>query len=162
MWLTQKMKITIQNRQTKYPIHPDNLQKIADFLGTRLQALAPSMVWQDISILLLDDAGIIEPNRQYFQKDRPTDVITFRYDPIPGEEGYDGDLLVNCERAVKVGPEHNGIQHELALYMAHGFDHLSGAEDYTEADRADMRETELSWLAEADKRQLITNLIECA
>jgi rRNA maturation RNase YbeY len=127
-----------------------------------LQKLAPALVWQDISILLLDDEGITEPNRSYFQKDRPTDVITFRYDPVPGEEGYDGDLLINCERAVQVGPEHNGIQHELALYIAHGFDHLSGAEDYADEERAAMRETELGWLSEADKLQLLSNLIEVA
>ncbi|MFC1467895.1 rRNA maturation RNase YbeY [Verrucomicrobiota bacterium] len=155
------MKISIQNRQTKYPVQADNLQLLADFLGSRLQELEPSLPWQEISILLLDDELITETNRQYFQKDRPTDVITFRYDPIPGEEGYDGDVLVNCERAIQVGPEHDGIQHELGLYIAHGFDHLSGAEDYTDEKRAAMRKTELAWLSEANKLDLLNQLIEC-
>lgn len=155
------MKITIQNRQTDFKINESNLFTLAEFLGSRLEELVPEMDWKEISVLLLDDAKITETNRQYLHKDRPTDVITFRYDPIPGENGYDGDLLVNCARAVKVGPEHSGIQRELALYIAHGFDHLSGAEDYTDEDRADMRETELAWLMEANKLGLLTELIEC-
>jgi ssRNA-specific RNase YbeY (16S rRNA maturation enzyme) len=36
---------------------------------------------------------------------------------------------------------------ELALYIAHGFDHLSGADDDTPARRAAMRRTEMRWLA---------------
>lgn len=155
------MKITIQNRQNKFNIREEQIQQLADFLGECLQELEPSLAWQDISVLLLDDALITETNRQYFQKDRPTDVITFRYDPVPGDEGYDGDLLVNCERAVQVGPEHDGIQHELALYIAHGFDHLSGAEDYADEDRTSMRKTELAWLKKAEGKNLLNNLIEC-
>lgn len=156
------MKINIQNRQNKFSIDKKNLQKLANYIGKQLQSLDPERIWNDISILLLDDELITETNRQYFDKDRPTDVITFRYDPVPGEDGYDGDLLVNCERAVTIGPDHGGIQHELALYLSHGFDHLSGAEDYADEDRAAMRKTELRWLVEAEKLGLLTRLIETA
>ncbi len=155
------MEITILNQQNKFSVNEENLQNLSDFLGSCLQELQPELSWQDISIVLLDDEGITGPNNEYFQKDRPTDVITFHYDPVPGEDDFDGDLLVNCERAINVGDEHNGVQHELALYIAHGFDHLSGAEDYTDEARAAMRATELGWLEKADKLGLIKNLIEC-
>jgi rRNA maturation RNase YbeY len=153
------MTITIQNNQTKHPVEIEHIQQLAEFLGQQLEGLQPDLMWNDITILLLDDDGITEPNRTYFGKDRATDVITFRYDPVPGEEGYDGDLLVNCQRAITEGPNHDGIQHELALYIAHGFDHLSGAEDYTDEARAAMRQTELGWLAKAEKLGLLNHLI---
>ncbi len=106
--------------------------------------------------MLTDDAGITQYNREFFGKDRPTDVISFRCEPVPGEEGATGDLIVNAERAVQEGLNHNGINAELALYIAHGFDHLSGAEDHTPARRSAMRRTELGCLA--DLQPEINNL----
>jgi len=91
-----------------------------------------------------------QTNREYFGKNRPTDVISFRYDPVPGERNaWSGDLIINVDRAVQVGPQHKGIDYELALYIAHGFDHLSGADDDTDANRKKMRTTETAWLREA-------------
>lgn len=113
-------------------------------------------------MVLTDNEGITQPNREYFGKNRPTDVISFRYDPIPGEdEGFSGDLIVNIERAVQVGPENKGIDYELALYIAHGFDHLSGAEDDTPAKKKAMLATETAWLEEAGP-EMIDGLLQQA
>ena len=99
--------------------------------------------------MLTDDAGITSTNREFLGKDRPTDVISFRYNPVPGEEpAATGDLIVNVECAVREGAVRNGADAELALYIAHGFDHLSGADDNTPARRAAMRRTEMRWLEE--------------
>lgn len=107
---------------------------------------------------MVDDDGITRTNREYFGKNRPTDVISFRYEPIPGEEDtWSGDLVINVDRAVQIGPEHDGIDYELALYLAHGFDHLSGAEDDTDYKRKKMRATETAWLKQAGP--LATGLI---
>lgn len=111
-------------------------------------------------MVLTDDSGIIPTNREFFGKDRPTDVISFRYDPVPGEEdGATGDLIVNVECALREGPAHDGADAELALYIAHGFDHLSGAEDNTPQKRAAMRRTETRWLAalQSETKSLILN-----
>ena len=106
-------------------------------------------------MVLTDDGGITSTNREYFGKNRPTDVISFRYDPVPGENrAWSGDLIVNLDRAAQVGPEHRGIDYELALYIAHGFDHLTGAEDDTDTKRNKMRVTETAWLAEAGKAMI--------
>ncbi len=106
--------------------------------------------WSEVCIVLVDDALITQTNREYFAKDRPTDVISFRYDPVPGEDdAWSGDLIINVDRAVQVGPDHQGPDYELALYIAHGFDHLTGAEDDTDSRRKKMRATETRWLREA-------------
>lgn len=102
-------------------------------------------------MVLTDDAGIIPANLEYFGKERPTDVISFRYDPVPGEdEEFSGDLIINVDRAIEIGPEQNGADYELALYIAHGFDHLSGAEDDTPEKKQIMLNTETAWLKEID------------
>ena len=144
------MKISIQNQQKNHPIQIQNLYKLAEFLGDKLETATAQNRWSEVCIVLVDDDGITQMNREYFGKERPTDVISFRYDPIPGEEeAWSGDLIINVDRAVQVGPEHNGPDDELALYVAHGFDHLSGAEDDTDEKRNRMHATETAWLYEA-------------
>ena len=113
-----------------------------------------------MSVILVDDEGITQTNREYFGKDRPTDVISFRYDPIPGEtDALTGDLLINVDRAVQEGGERGDMDYELALYIAHGFDHLTGAEDNTPKKQKKMRTTETAWLRQAKKQNLLEGLL---
>ena len=117
-------------------------------------------MWDEVSIVLVDDEGITQTNREYFGKDRPTDVISFRYDPVPGEvDAWSGDLIVNVDRAMQEGTERGDINYELALYIAHGFDHLTGAEDDTPEKRKKMHATETAWLRKAAKAGLLSDLI---
>ncbi len=150
------MKTALINRQ-KRRINLPAIRRLTAKLAAALEAVGPEIVWQEVALLLTDDVGITQYNREFFGKDSPTDVISFRGDPIPGEEGDTGDLIVNVECAVREGLQHDGINAELALYIAHGFNHLSGADDDTPARRAAMRRTELHWLAELQPE--IKNLI---
>lgn len=147
------------NRQKNHPIRQKNLQKLIDWLGEKLEECTVPDPWSEVSILLVDDAGITQTNREYFSKNRPTDVISFRYDPIPGEEeAWSGDLLVNVDRAMQEGTARGDIDRELALYIAHGFNHLSGADDDTPEKRKKMRATEAAWLHQADNERLTAGL----
>jgi probable rRNA maturation factor len=149
------MKTALINRQ-KRPLRLPALRQLTAKLAAQLEAADPDTRWEEVTVLLTDDEGITQYNREFFGKDRPTDVISFRCEAIPGEEGATGDLIVNVERAVQEGPAHDGVNAELALYIAHGFNHLSGADDDTPARRAAMRRTELSRLAglQAEIQQL--------
>ena len=80
-----------------------------------------------------------------------TDVITQAYDAIPPEKpGLFGELFVNVDRARLAAPKRAGwsVAKELLLYVAHGMDHLSGADDHSSKDYARMRRRELRWLRE--------------
>ena len=148
------------NRQNNHPIQLKKLQKLTDWLGERLAVKTAPEPWGEISVILVDDDGIVQTNREYFGKNRPTDVISFRYDPVPGEDAVlSGDLLVNADRAVLEGTARGNIDRELALYIAHGFNHLSGADDDTPEKRKRMRATETAWLRQADKEGLLSGLV---
>jgi probable rRNA maturation factor len=149
------MKTSILNQQKNHLIQIQALKRLTDWLGSKLESATAPDRWSEVTVVLVDDAGITRTNLEYFGKNRPTDVISFRYDPVPGETAaWSGDLMINIDRAVQVGPEHKGIDYELALYIAHGFDHLSGAEDDTELKRNKMRATETAWLEEAGKEMI--------
>jgi probable rRNA maturation factor len=137
------MKTPVRNLQRKHRLNLPAIRRLTAELASFLEAADPDTVWQEVTLLLLDDAGITRYNREFLGKDRPTDVISFRSEPVPGEEGATGDLIVNVECAVREGSRHSGMDIELALYIAHGFNHLSGADDNTPARRAAMRRTEM-------------------
>jgi len=140
------LKIHIKNSQKKYVLNLPALRKLAARLAEELEKADPQTRWDEVVILVTDDAGMIRYHQEFFGKGDTTDVISFRSDPIPGEEGASGDLIVNVECAVREGPSHDGADLEFAFYMAHGFDHLSGSEDHTPAKRAAMHQTEKGWL----------------
>ena len=103
-----------------------------------------------VTIVLQDDAFSAEVHRAINGAEGATDVVTQPYDPLPGEpDGVYGELYVNCDRALEVAPSRKGwsAAKELLLYVAHGMDHLSGAEDHTPVDYSRMRRRELGWLA---------------
>ena len=65
----------------------------------------------------------------------------------------------NVEQAHReAGRRRQDPAYELAFYLAHGCDHLSGFDDRTTAQRARMHRRERRWLAEAAKESLIQSL----
>lgn len=105
-----------------------------------------------VSIVLQDDAFSAQVHLAINGVEGPTDVITQRYDAMPGETpGVYGEIYVNCNQAVRAAPRRRGwsAAKELLLYIAHGIDHLSGADDLEPEDRARMRRRELAWLSKA-------------
>jgi len=157
------MKITITSLQRLYRIDRKAVTCLMRFLLQEAFA-DPCGTWGDIRLLLTDDSGMSACNRRSMHHDGPTDVITLHYAPVPGTGGATAELIVNLQRALEAGllrrrtgagktlwDEH----HELALYLAHGCDHLAGAEDDTPANRRRMRRRELKWLGVARRAGLL-------
>ena len=117
--------------------------------------------WSEVSLVLTNDHGIREVNHLHLGHDYSTDVISYTFAPLPGQPTGEasGEIFVNAELARKVGSRFGGVNRELALYMAHGCDHLSGEDDHTPAKRQRMRRRELRWLAEAARLNLLTGLL---
>ena len=107
-----------------------------------------------VTVILQDDAFSAEVHEAINGAEGATDVITQRYDAMPGEaEGVYGELYVNVDQALRVAPKRRSWSpaKELLLYVAHGMDHLSGADDLKPADYDRMRRRELRWLREWEK-----------
>lgn len=118
----------------------------------------PSLQWDRVTVVCTDDEGIRASNREWFGRDRVTDVISFRYAAFPGEEGDEGEILVNVVHAWQEGHLRNGPMRELALYLAHGCDHLHGGEDDTPERKAIMLAREEKWVSQAEASGLVENL----
>ena len=105
--------------------------------------------WHEVVVHLVRDAASDELHRAIMGVEGATDVITQAYDAVPPEKpGLYGELFVNTDQALRAAPRRKGWSpaKELLLYIAHGMDHLSGADDCAEADYNRMRRRELKWL----------------
>lgn len=136
------------------------MRKLAEFLLNRSGQRA-GVEWGDVSVVLVDDRQSQEVNRNHLGHDYATDVISFNFEPIPGDSGTEmnGEIVINVELACRLGPTYKGADRELALYLAHGCDHLSGADDNTPQHRRQMRRRELRWLQDATAQCLNLNLL---
>ena len=120
----------------------------ASFFAARACARAGG-TWHEVVVHLVRDAASDGLHRAIMGRAGATDVITQAYAAIPPEPpGLSGELFVNVDQARRAAPRRPGwsAAKELLLYIAHGMDHLSGADDRAPAGYAAMRRRELGWL----------------
>lgn len=145
------MRIAISDLQAAGRVRHAEVQRLArHFLEHGKPRLGAGASGR-LTLILTDDAAMREANSRTFGKAGTTDVISCRYEPLPGEKGGAADIFVNVQRAREEGGRRPrwSADRELALYLAHGIDHLSGADDATPAQRQRMRRRELGWLRKA-------------
>lgn len=125
-----------------------DLRRAAAHFAARSAARA-GLVFRAVAVILQDDRFSAETHLAINGVEGATDVVTQPYDAMPGERpGVYGELYVNCDQALRAAPHRRGwsAAKELLLYVAHGMDHLSGADDFSAPDYRRMRRRELGWL----------------
>ncbi len=104
--------------------------------------------FREVTVILQDDGASDAVHRAIMGVEGATDVITQGYEAIPPEPaGVYGELYVNACRALDYAAAHGTCaDDELLLYVAHGMDHLSGADDHETSERQAMRRRERAWI----------------
>ena len=89
----------------------------------------------ELSVVLVDDETMRELNRDYREKDRPTDVLSFAMgEGVGGELHPDllGDVVISVDTARKQATERGwAIASEIRFLLAHGLLHLLGYDHLT-------------------------------
>ena len=105
----------------------------------------------EISVTFVDNNRIHELNKQYRDKDAPTDVLSF---PMAENGEYDidedngckllGDIVISMERAMEQAELYgHSLQREVAYLTVHSMLHLLGYDHLDEGPmKAQMRERE--------------------
>ena len=152
--MTEKCRVTVEGALPRtFGLKKSELKVVAEFFAAKSGARI-GVPFRAVTVILQDDAFSAEVHEAINGAKGPTDVITQRYDAMPGEaEGVYGELYVNVDQAIRVAPKRRGWSpaKELLLYVAHGMDHLSGADDLKPRDYDRMRRRELRWLNESEK-----------
>lgn len=137
--------ITVRNRQTTRRIKVALLERIIRTLMSELS----QKEFFELGISLVDEAEMIQLNREFMGHKGTTDVIALDY----CEANLAGDIFVcideACTQAKRFGTT---WQTELVRYVVHGVLHLSGYDDRRLADRRKMKEAEDRLVRELGKR----------
>ena len=106
----------------------------------------------EVSVMVVDNSYIQEPNLIYRQQNRPTDVLSFAMNELGEEEpDYDfggevnilGDIVVSLEQAQVQAEEYgHSLNRELGYLIAHGMLHLLGYDHENEDEKKLMRNLE--------------------
>ena len=125
------MEITVQNDQKTLRLNLKNIKA----LGHAVLKLLKQPKDTFVSISFVSKAEIKKLNRQYFRKNRITDVIALEYKKNDSfYKDYLGDIIIAPEIA-KSNAAIYGVKFsdELSLYVIHGILHLLGYDDTTPA-----------------------------
>ena len=136
----------------KLGLTKSGLKRAAAFFAAKSSARI-GVPFRAVTVVLQDDDFSAEVHLAINGAEGPTDVTTQAYAAMPPEpEGVYGELYVNTDQALRAAPKRAGWSpaKELLLYIAHGMDHLSGADDLEPADYERMRRRELAWLKEVE------------
>lgn len=110
----------------------------------------------EISILFLDDNGILKLNRKYRGIERPTDVLSFALNqgdfPDPQPEMW-GDIVISVETAARQAVEAgDSFEDEITRLLVHGALHLLGYDhERSKKDAARMRRMEWKIISSMEK-----------
>jgi probable rRNA maturation factor len=145
--------VNITNEEMTTPI---NIQQLETDAQTILNLMGYAHF--DLGILLTDNQAIQCFNRDFRNKDVPTDILSFPFhtDLKPGEtvvpatedDKNIGDLIISLEYIKPLCEEENKTINEyVRTLLCHGICHLLGYDHYTESTDKIMKEKE-AWLAE--------------
>lgn len=137
------------------PEHIDLLERMLQFAAEREKVSKEA----EMSVNFVDDKEIQSLNRDYRQKDRPTDVISFAMQdtiegeiPILDEEDMPvhlGDIVISVDRAKEQAEEYShSLTREIAFLTIHGFLHLIGYDHQNEDEEKEMFDRQNKILSE--------------
>ncbi|WP_100406757.1 rRNA maturation RNase YbeY [Bacillus solitudinis] len=151
------MNLTVDLQDKTESLTDDQQQIVMDIVkkGTEMEGLAGEV---ELSISFVDNKRIQEINRQYRDKDQPTDVISFALNEQDEEEldivsedmpNVLGDIIISVPRIQEQATEYgHSFERELAFLTIHGFLHLLGYDHETEEEEKEMFSRQEEILAE--------------
>ncbi|WP_018661437.1 rRNA maturation RNase YbeY [Heyndrickxia acidiproducens] len=125
----------------------EDLRLIEDLLNYAAEAEAVED-GTEVSVTFVTNSRIQEINREYRDKDQPTDVISFALEEM-GEGEIEitgdnmprvlGDIIISVQRAHEQAEDYgHSFLRELGFLSVHGFLHLLGYDHMTKEDETKM------------------------
>ena len=126
--------LVTRKRNLKHGLAPALIKRLGQAMLSALE-----LPEAELSVLLTDDAGIQELNREHRSKDKPTDVLAFPMDEsVPDPRGILGDVVISLDTADRQArSRRRPLLEEVRFLLAHGVLHLVG---YDHAEPAEKRE----------------------
>lgn len=141
------MKLEIDFLDEMNELAQQEIEKIGELLNYAAE-MENVQAGSELSVTFVSNERIQEINREYRDKDQPTDVISFALEEMGEGElevvGADiprilGDIIISVPRAREQADEYNhSFERELGFLAVHGFLHLLGYDHMNELDEKKM------------------------
>ncbi len=126
-------EVSISNRQKRVSIDAGKIRRAAKKILSDL-----GFQGYELSIVIVDDREITRLNRQYFHRNRPTNVISFPMavgDPASLHSRVLGDVVISAETSKRQAEEAGRkAKDEILFLLIHGVLHLAGYDHEGAAD----------------------------
>ncbi|MCR1897860.1 rRNA maturation RNase YbeY [Irregularibacter muris] len=144
------MSVFFDNRQQEKDIDSHFEKQLERVINIALE-LEGVIVPVEVSISFVSNEEIQELNREYRNKNTPTDVLSF---PLVEREDLDnmvqaqeeillGDIIISISKALEQAEEYgHSFSRELSYLTVHGIYHLLGYDHMTQEEKKAMREKE--------------------
>jgi probable rRNA maturation factor len=141
------MRLIIDSIDETNELVDEQLKTVEDLLqfAAEVEAVAQNA---ELSVTFVTNERIQEVNREYRDKDQPTDVISFALEEIGEGEieivGLEqppilGDIIISIPRAKEQAVEYgHSFMRELGFLAVHGFLHLLGYDHMNHEDEKEM------------------------
>ncbi|MEK7673514.1 MAG: rRNA maturation RNase YbeY [Patescibacteria group bacterium] len=135
------------NNETEFKINSKFFKKYVDKLQMVLKTFVKKKMMDrkgELTLVLVDDETIHGINRDYRQKDKPTDVISFAYLELADfkkEKGdlQVGDIFISIDTAMRQSEEKgHSMDKELAILFVHGLLHVFGFDHNNDEEEEEM------------------------
>ena len=139
--------VRVFNGHARLRIPRDSVARLVRTLDEAASAHGWNPPDGELSVAFLTDAALARIHGDFMADPSPTDVITF---PGDAASGTMGEICVSADKAAAVAKQRGlDFARELALYIVHGWLHLSGCDDKKSSARREMRAAERAALAAA-------------
>ena len=109
---------------------------------SKLEKIASSLTDKDIELIITSNSDIQEINREFRDKDKPTDVLSFPFEEMPGAPL--GSIVISIDLVKQMSEKlNNKFEDELCLLFIHGLLHLLGFDHETDSGEHRKKEEEL-------------------
>lgn len=136
--------LEIINQQRKIKIELDQFQQFAEKAVTVIKEAKG----KDLTIAFVSDKKIRDLNKIFRDKNKPTDVLSFPYEPDQYDfletDNFLGDIVISLEQAEKQAKENDlTLELEIKQLILHGILHLCGYDHATDTGEMDSLEIKL-------------------
>ena len=148
MTRNRRMQIDIQIDAAEAP-EPDSIIAWAEWASGELNDCLALTQDTELSIQVVDEPAIQQLNRDYRHQDKPTNVLSFPYEAMPGIElPLLGDIVL-CSPVIAREAREQGkaLADHWAHMTVHGVLHLRGYDHIEEAQAEEMEALERGILA---------------
>ncbi len=140
------MTVSVTNAQREVPVDASRMARVARLAVKHLRIRTRGR----LAITFIDSRRMRTLNRRFLRHDRPTDVLSFRYDGEPAclpkpirRRQVVGEILIAPRQARTYATQHGiAYDEELSRYVIHGLLHWLGHNDGTLAEQRRMRARE--------------------